>query len=208
MINLSQQDLNVRLQLTQCCISTLTNELLVKIKVGAKDVDCKLKDLQVVQEMLEALKCYNILTDEITETDNCLSEEQVQSMFDYIASKCKTCFQYPGFNYIDTNSSEEVITETIYYGSSSNPTLINEEILDLQNSIEKIAFSGSYLTNANNYKYISYPTSLGTATSFKNTLNGLDVPMIPLYYVTIDGVLYNVHRSFYPIVGAVAIQIS
>jgi hypothetical protein len=56
----NQTDFTVRLQTINCCISTLTNQLLTKIKIGSKDVDCKLKELQVIQEMFEVLKCYNV----------------------------------------------------------------------------------------------------------------------------------------------------
>ncbi len=205
MANLSQQDLDVRLQLSSCCSGTKGGELLSKIKVGSKDVNCKLQDLQVIQGMLKYLKCYkplvetetlatgtieintidigdsaqffingipitdvslsgtsnettamialtnaintyqttytaefdplsgskgivrivgtcdnNILsinvtsgtitttltgmyggTCEVTENDNCLTEVQTQSMFNYLATKCKECFQPIGFSYTD-----------------------------------------------------------------------------------------------------------
>lgn len=60
MIDLNQQDLNVRLQLTNCCVGEKTVNLLAKVKIGSKDVDCKLQELQVLQEMLKYLKCYDV----------------------------------------------------------------------------------------------------------------------------------------------------
>jgi len=59
---LSQQDLNVRLQLLNCCIGTKAGILVDKIKIGAKDVNCKLQDLQVMQNMLKYIQCYNVNT--------------------------------------------------------------------------------------------------------------------------------------------------
>ena len=101
MINLTQNDLSYRLRTLQCCIGELTTKLLNKIKIGAKDIDCKLNELLVLQGMIEALNCYNVLTDDVTEEDNCLTEIQVQSMFDYMNAKCNNCVQFPGFVYTE-----------------------------------------------------------------------------------------------------------
>ena len=98
-MNYTQQDLNVRLQLTQCAVASSTNSLLSKIKIGASDSNYKLIELQTIQGMLDAAKCYNVLGNGITEDDNCLNEDELQSIFDYISSKLNICFQYPGFNY-------------------------------------------------------------------------------------------------------------
>jgi len=193
--DLTQQDLDVRLQLINCCIGEKTADLLAKIKIGAKTVPCKLQELQIMQEMIEILKCYDVTLEEVLATgsitmntstldttinvsvggisisgdlvittsdtneqmtilcdlinsyqstyvavlntdnvsyiieiigtcsnqivtvdsqdtilienlsggicltDNCLTEEQVQSMFNWMAKKCGICFQLPGFNY-------------------------------------------------------------------------------------------------------------
>lgn len=193
-MSLNQTDLDVRLQLTNCCIGNLTKELLNKIKLGAKDVDCKLTTLVIIEEMLEYLKCYDtniinisstgsltsylydtsyicsmyigdtlitsghidtlvhvqnlltafdtltgyttvltnngesytisftgdcdsedvrfyvnnnkspvtytaLMTGGLCNSGNCLTEVQVLAMFDWISTKCKLCFQYPGFSY-------------------------------------------------------------------------------------------------------------
>jgi len=96
----------------------------------------------------------------------------------------------------------------VYWGSDASTALTNAGISALQNSQQKLAFADTYVCDANNYKYISYPASFGTATSFINTLNGLNVPMNTMYTVTINSLTYNVHRSFFPIVGVVSIAIS
>lgn len=193
--DLTQQDLDVRLQLINCCIGEKTADLLAKIKIGAKTVPCNLQELQVMQEMIEILKCYDVTLEEVLATgsvtmnsstpdtiinvsiggisisgdlvittsdtnaqtailcdlinsfqstytavlntdnvqyvieltgtctnqlvtvesedtiviedleggvcltDNCLTEVQVQAMFNWMAKKCGICFQPPGFDY-------------------------------------------------------------------------------------------------------------
>lgn len=201
-MNLNQQDFNVRLQLINCCLGTKTSELIDKIKIGAKDSNCKLQDLQVGLNMLKYLSCYKLPIEEVqsvgsfqittltsgytlevfvdgvsitglqtsvsnnrnasmtalvniinnyqttytavlntendlyqvdiygpctggevtyetdarmgeivlstedltggicaVEYDNCLTEEEVYAMFDFLSKKCAICFQPPGFNY-------------------------------------------------------------------------------------------------------------
>jgi hypothetical protein len=112
MVNLTQNDIDVRLQTINCCIGELTNSLLIKIKIGSKDAKCKLQELQILQNMVEALKCYNILSDDVTEEDNCLTEAQAQSMFDYMSTKCDTCFQFPGYTYETSGQFGEEFDES------------------------------------------------------------------------------------------------
>ena len=65
MVSINQQDLNVRLQLVNCCLGTKASELIDKIKIGAKDSNCKLQDLQVGLNMLKYLACYKVDTEEV-----------------------------------------------------------------------------------------------------------------------------------------------
>lgn len=95
-IGLNETDYIVRLQLAACCIGTLTNELVNKVKIGAEDVDCKMLQLKILQNMLKYIKCYDLESE-----TNCITECELLKMFDYISTKCKTCFQYPGFNYTE-----------------------------------------------------------------------------------------------------------
>jgi hypothetical protein len=106
MINLTQDDINVRLQLIQCCIGRKATSLLNKIKIGSKDVNCKLNEILVLQRMIKYLKCYNVLSDDVTEDDNCLTEVQAQEMFDYMIRKCDLCIKPPGFVYQQAQTSQ------------------------------------------------------------------------------------------------------
>lgn len=67
-MKLTQDELNLRLANLKCCIATLSNELLNKIKIDSKDVECKLKDLQMLQGFYESIKCYNVLQNEVLAT--------------------------------------------------------------------------------------------------------------------------------------------
>ena len=96
----------------------------------------------------------------------------------------------------------------VFWGSDPNTSLTDAQISALQNTQQKTAFAGTYICDALDYKYICYPSSFGAATSFINTLNGLNVPMAPMVVVSIAGENYNVYRSFFPIVGAVSILIA
>jgi len=98
--------------------------------------------------------------------------------------------------------------KAIYWGSNSNLVLNESEIVGLQNTQDKLVFAGTYLCDANNYKYICYPNSFGSASTFINTSNGLNVPMATATLVSVGGITYRVERSYYPIVGAISIQIS
>lgn len=193
---LNQTDLDVRLQRIRCCIASKGSTLVDKIKIGSKDVHCKLQELQVIEGMFEAIKCYNVedetvlpivempinkgafttgdtlniysngieigegitmgsrspfnqadqlvsmltllgldvsiidgaegsivyltldctnpvitarknlgasivlsYTESVCGKENCLTEEEVLKMIDYISTKCDLCFEDPGFDY-------------------------------------------------------------------------------------------------------------
>lgn len=100
MEDLTQNDLTMRLLTLNCCIGRLTNELLVKIKIGSSNTSDLLIELQVLQGMMKIVKKYQVLGGLITETDNCLTETDIQSVFDYMSRKCNNCFQLPGFQYV------------------------------------------------------------------------------------------------------------
>lgn len=68
MATLNQTDLNVRLQRIRCCIASKGATLVDKIKMGSKDVHCKLQELQVIEGMFEAIKCWNIEDSEVLAT--------------------------------------------------------------------------------------------------------------------------------------------
>ncbi len=87
-----------------------------------------------------------------------------------------------------------------FYGESSNTALIASEIQTLRVSALASGFAGTYSFNAGGYKYIAYPASFGTATSFKDQSTNLDVPFQTVQVISItntNGITtnYNVHRT-------------
>jgi hypothetical protein len=120
-----------------------------------------------------------------------------------------------------TNSSGTSFSTTIsrswrpkiYYGTSLTTPLVAANITALLNNPLASGFAGTYSFAAGDYKYFCYPSSFGTATTFKDTATNLAVPMETLYVVSITNaygvtVNYNVHRSTNILGGSINIQIS
>jgi hypothetical protein len=88
-----------------------------------------------------------------------------------------------------------------FYGQSTDPGPLDEgELEGLITSSLSSSYAGSYAFGSGGYKYICYPTTFGTATSFKDSLTQLDVAMEPSYTITITndfGIAqaYNIHRT-------------
>lgn len=75
------------------------------------------------------------------------------------------------------------------------------------------AFAGTYVFSAGGYKYLSYPASFGTATTFKDESTNLDVPFETSYTVNLTNdysqmTSYRVHRSTNIIGSAINIVVS
>lgn len=108
-----------------------------------------------------------------------------------------------------TNSKDEEFSRTFvvnwrwrrYYGESTNAGPLSEaniEALGTWNLTSTFAMTYPFL--AGGYKYICYPTSFGTATSFKDESTNLDVPFEASYTVSVQNgffqtTMYRVHRS-------------
>lgn len=88
----------------------------------------------------------------------------------------------------------------IYYGTSATSPLTAANVVALANNPLSSGFAGTYSFAAGNYKYFCYPSSFGTATTFKDSSTNLDVAMEALYVVSITNAFgvtqnYNVHRT-------------
>lgn len=88
-----------------------------------------------------------------------------------------------------------------FYGESVNAgplTEVNIEALRV-GGLSSV-FAGTYAFNGGGYKYIAYPASFGTATTFKDESTNLDVPFETSYTVNVTNdysqmTSYRVHRS-------------
>lgn len=101
-----------------------------------------------------------------------------------------------------------------YYGESvSAGPLIESDIESLRVSGLASGFAATYAFVGGGYKYISYPSALGTATTFKDASTNLDIPFETVYTVSVTNsfgvtTTYNVHRSTNIMGGAVSIIVS
>ena len=101
----------------------------------------------------------------------------------------------------------------IYYGESVTTPLIENNIEALRIKVLSVAFAGTYTFVAGGYKYICYPSILGTATTFKDFDTKLNIPFNALYTVSITNIFgittnYNVHRSVNIIGSAIKIIVT
>ena len=101
----------------------------------------------------------------------------------------------------------------VYYGESVNTPLSEAQIEALRVGNLQSGFAGTYSFQAGGYKYICYPSSMGTASTFKDTGTNLDVPFETVYTVSVTNANsvttnYNVHRTTNIIGSAINIQVS
>ncbi len=101
----------------------------------------------------------------------------------------------------------------LYYGEDTTTPLIENDIEGLRVSILTTTFARTYSFQAGGYKYICYPSSFGTATTFKDTATNLDVPFETPYIVSVTNTFgqttdYRVHRTTNIIGSAIDIQVS
>jgi hypothetical protein len=101
-----------------------------------------------------------------------------------------------------------------YYGESASAGPLDEaNTKALRVGGLASSFAGTYVFNAGGYKYLAYPVSLGTATSFKDQSTNLDVPFQTVYTVSVTNSLgvtvnYNVHRTTNVLGAAINIVVS
>jgi hypothetical protein len=102
-----------------------------------------------------------------------------------------------------------------FYGESANAGPLIETGIEGLSSELSATFAGTYAFGTGGYKYISYPASLGEASSFKDESTNLDVPFIASYAVNVTNstanpqtTSYRVHRSTNIIGSAINIVVS
>jgi hypothetical protein len=102
-----------------------------------------------------------------------------------------------------------------FYGESATTPLTEANIEGLRASALGTGFAGTYAfsADASKYKYLCYPASFGTASSFKDQSTNLDVPFETPYTISVTNAFgcttnYNVHRSTNQIGAAINIIVS
>jgi hypothetical protein len=101
----------------------------------------------------------------------------------------------------------------VYHGESVTTPLIDTDVKALRVSTLRSGFSGTYSFNAGGYKYICYPSLMGTASVFKDSSTNLDIPMNTMYVVSITNDFsittnYNIHRTSNIMGSALSIVVS
>jgi hypothetical protein len=120
-----------------------------------------------------------------------------------------------------TNTQGNGLTSTIsaawrfriFHGTSAATSLDEAGIEGLASSSLSAGFAGTRAFAAGNYKYICYPASFGTATSFTDESTGLSIPMEAPATVSVTNAFgvtanYRVHRTTNIIGGSINIIVS
>lgn len=101
----------------------------------------------------------------------------------------------------------------IFYGENALSSLTNSDINSLRSSqlSDTASYTYSFVTDIQKYKYICYPSSFGTLTTFKDTATLLNVAMAPMDVVSVTNTYgvttnYNVHRTLNKLGGSINIQ--
>lgn len=98
-ILIKQSDLNERLQIAYCCAGSLAYKVDKEFRYGMKCAKYNLEKLLLLTALIEILECYlpaEIPTGEIEyqeNTDNCITAEQAEYLFEQISKICKNCFE-------------------------------------------------------------------------------------------------------------------
>ena len=100
-----------------------------------------------------------------------------------------------------------------YYGESSSSSLNGSDALALRVNALSNSFVGSYSFVGGGYKYFVWSTTLGTASTFKDTSNNLAVPMQTPYTISITNSFgvsqnYYVYRTTNILGGSITIAVS
>lgn len=99
-IYLNQTDLTVRLQRTADYIASFAEDVAKQFMYGQKCANRNFITLGLLEGYVEVLTCYQPITGNITEEDNCVTEAQAQDMFDHISTLTGLEFASYGASYI------------------------------------------------------------------------------------------------------------
>ena len=99
MATLSQLDINVRLQLSGQKYSEMMYKYIDSLRWGKKSSIIEQNKLYLLGVYIELLMNYRILSCGETDTNNCITETEAQSVCDKISKLTNLCFQPLGFNY-------------------------------------------------------------------------------------------------------------
>lgn len=127
-----------RLQHFMCCLGEYGNKLSLKLKLGLSSI-CEINTFQLLVMYWDVLECYNPENE-----TNCLTQSQIDLIWDDISEKCGICFSPYGSTYILEGTIVRRITE-------------DGTLRITENGNQRIIESGQYSNNLNDgidYMYI------------------------------------------------------
>ena len=100
-----------------------------------------------------------------------------------------------------------------YYGEGTSALSIQSDITGLRVNGLSTGFAATYSFNAGGYKFLCYPSVLGTASNFTDQSTGLNVPFNTVYTINVTNVYgittsYNVHQTTNMLGGSINIIVS
>jgi len=101
----------------------------------------------------------------------------------------------------------------LHYGSSPLESMTSTELKNLSNNLLYTSKNYTYNTPANDYKWICYPSSFGTATKFEDTDTGFGVAMETPQTISVTNDYgattdYLCYRTTNSMAGSVSIKVS
>lgn len=101
----------------------------------------------------------------------------------------------------------------VYSGNNALTTMDETSIEALSTKALKTGFNGTYSLPAGGYKWICYPTTYGTASTFTDTVTGFPVAMIPFELITVVNIFgqtvdYKCHRTLNILGSSININVS
>jgi len=94
MTDLTQLDINVYLQLSNSCYSSMSSSFANDLKYGRKCSESERLNMIILSVLIEILSCYHA-----GETDNCYTEAEIQELIGNISSLTGIEFKPPGYSY-------------------------------------------------------------------------------------------------------------
>jgi len=137
---------------------------------------------------------------------NCITQAQVDSGIQDLLKECKECVPSGGAQ-VPVPSGPFFV---IYYGSDLAEDADATDI-EAMDSVTVSTYIGTYsfgATSPSEYRYISFPSLLGTPTRVYDPSTGFDVATATYYSVTINSVTYTVIQTYNALGGAIDISLT
>lgn len=133
-----------------------------------------------------------------SDTNNCTSEVNMNKLVEFFKRDCGCIDCEDGQNTSSGSVLPPVATSVIYYGNSADGAL-DATGIEALGTVSLQTFASTYnfaATAPSEFKYLAWPASLGSATTFTTDISPFPVIMDDVYQVVINFITYNVYRTF------------